>query len=556
MIIELILLIFILYVIYLQHCLHHNQGSPENILSDEPLPAEEKSFYQECKSYYNITGIPLISASDEILSDNNTLTATSLKFGIDEDYRALNVPEFLNKICSILNLNINHIERTKLQSGSSILEILIDGKKVNIKLTLKKIYNSLTEKVKEELAKLKVFFMFMGDITSLIMKQKFRSEIKLHPQWNRIYDVGHIYWTGALQDGRDRGKFDYFCPIGWKRYAFDVNDNFDENGLAPARCAALGKGIYASQSIIYTSHPRYAEVKQIESKDERNFFKNGKYVQFVLQCRILSKNITVVGPETLGVGGKIAIDTNVSNDVIEWVVKAQDKDLMDFSDPNATIVCTGLMIRVTDNHPGLLPESQWWYSGHICERKACCCLGIDLSELIKQRNDGVKLYFVHRIYKSQPKEMSQPVQRVTAQPKSLSGFSLLDDEVLLQEWKMPLLSCSEACGSNYVWLTNTRVLSRKELCVCCWNILPCWDQCFSDGAVYLKDISALRYNHLCSECSIFSLMMGCMTPCCGSGELLGLRGSFNSETILFNSSEIKQAQELISKAVSKSKQTK
>ncbi|CAF4015068.1 unnamed protein product [Rotaria magnacalcarata] len=389
----------------------------ENILSDEPLSAEEKSFYQECKSYYNITGIPLVSASDEILSDNNTLTAASLKFGIDEDYRTFNVPEFLNKICNILNLNINDIRRTKVQNGSSILEILIDGEKVNIKLTLNKVYKSLTEKVKEELAKLKVFFMFMGDITSLIKKQQFRSEIKLHPQWNRIYDVGHIYWTGALQDGRDRGKFDYFCPIGWKRYAFDVNDNFDEkfkgwsigyhgtkfayglsillSGLAPAKCAALGKGIYASQSIIYTSHPRYAEVKQIESKDERNFFKNGKYVQFVLQCRILSKNITIVGHETLGIGGKIAIDKNLSNDVIEWVVNAQDKDLMDFSDPNATIVCTGLMIRVTDNHPGLLPESQWWYSGHICNNKACCCLGIDLSELMQQRNNGVKCNFIY-----------------------------------------------------------------------------------------------------------------------------------------------------------------
>ncbi|CAF4432800.1 unnamed protein product, partial [Rotaria magnacalcarata] len=140
---------------------------------------------------------------------------------------------------------------------------------------------------------------------------------------------------------------------------------------------------------------RYAEVKQIESKDERNFFKNGKYVQFVLQCRILSKNITIVGPETLGIGGKIAIDTNLSNDVIEWVVNAQDKDLMDFSDPNATIVCTGLMIRVTDNHPGLLPESQWWYSGHICNNKACCCLGIDLSELMQQRNNGVKCNFIY-----------------------------------------------------------------------------------------------------------------------------------------------------------------
>ncbi|CAF1497543.1 unnamed protein product [Rotaria magnacalcarata] len=257
----------------------------------------------------------------------------------------------------------------------------------------------------------------MGDTKSWNKKQQFRSEIKLHPQWNCIYYIGHIYWTGGLRDGRDRGKFDYFCPIGWKRYAFDVNDNFDEkfkgwsigyhgtkfayglsillSGLAPARCAGLGRGIYASQSIIYASHPRFAEVKQIESKDERNVFKNGKYVQFVLQCRVVSKNIKVLGPEALGVQKKIAIDTNLTNDVVEWVVDTQDKDLMDFSDPNSTIVCTGLMIRVTDNHPGLFSESQWWYLGHICNNKECCCLGIDLSELMKQKNNGVKCNLIY-----------------------------------------------------------------------------------------------------------------------------------------------------------------
>ncbi|CAF4726163.1 unnamed protein product, partial [Rotaria sp. Silwood2] len=47
---------------------------------------------------------------------------------------------------------------------------------------------------------------------------------------------------------------------------------------------------------------------------------------------------------------------------------------MDFSDLDSTIACTELMIRVTDNHPGFLPESQWWHSGHICNNKSCCYL--------------------------------------------------------------------------------------------------------------------------------------------------------------------------------------
>ncbi|CAF0992271.1 unnamed protein product [Adineta steineri] len=161
------------------------------------------------------------------------------------------------------------------------------------------------------------------------------------------------------------------------------------SGLAPAECAALGEGIYASQSIIYTSHPRYAEIKRIESSDEKIFFKSGQYVQFVLQCRVHPSNIKVVGPETLGIDRKVTIDPNVSNDVIEWVIDVKNKGFMDFSDPNSTIVCTGIMIRVTDNHPGLLPESQWWYSGHVCNNKICCVLGIDLDELKKQNNEVI-----------------------------------------------------------------------------------------------------------------------------------------------------------------------
>ncbi|CAF3962974.1 unnamed protein product, partial [Rotaria sp. Silwood1] len=41
------------------------------------------------------------------------------------------------------------------------------------------------------------------------------------------------------------------------------------------------------------------------------------------------------------------------------VINTKGKPIMDFNDPNATIICTGLMVRITDKHPGLLPESQW-----------------------------------------------------------------------------------------------------------------------------------------------------------------------------------------------------
>ncbi|CAF0939907.1 unnamed protein product [Adineta steineri] len=232
--------------------------------------------------------------------------------------------------------------------------------------------------------------MFMGDILSCANKTKIRNEIKLHPQYNRIYDRGHTYWTGALQDGRDRGDSPYYCPVGWKRYSFHVCDNFHEkvkgwcicyhgtkfsfglsillSGLKPAAVIAHGQGIYASPSIIYVSHPRYSEVREISLSEQSSFIKRGKYVQFVLECRVHPKYRKVIGCETLGADNTI-IDPNINNKIIEWVIDNNNKDIVDFNDPDASIICSGLMMRVTDNHPMFLPESHWWgqrASGQKC----------------------------------------------------------------------------------------------------------------------------------------------------------------------------------------------
>jgi len=90
-------------------------------------------------------------------------------------------------------------------------------------------------------------------------------------------------------------------------------------------------------------------------------------------------------------GVKISpIDPNVTNDEIEWIVDTKGKAIMDFNDPNSTIVCTGLMVRVTDNHPGLLTESNWWFHSHLCPEKGNnhCLLGIDLDDLKKKKDNG------------------------------------------------------------------------------------------------------------------------------------------------------------------------
>ncbi|CAF4027039.1 unnamed protein product, partial [Adineta steineri] len=274
----------------------------------------------------------------------------------------------------------------------------------NIKF--KFMYHSLTDQLREEMGRLKVFFMFMGDLISFTNIQNFRNEIKLHPQWNCTYGMGHTSWTGALHDGRDRGPHPYYCPVGWKRYALYVTDNYDDrfkgwsicyhgtkfsyglsillSGLKPSTAIEHGAGIHVSPSIIYPSHPRFSEIRKIKPSEETNFFQGGRYVQFMLQCRVHPTSIKKIGPETLRVGNT-TIDSNVENSVIEWVIDTKGKGIIDFNDPDATIVCTGIMIRVTDKHPGLLSESQWWYTSHLCNDTNHCVLGIDLTTLKNQK---------------------------------------------------------------------------------------------------------------------------------------------------------------------------
>ncbi|CAF3427800.1 unnamed protein product, partial [Rotaria sp. Silwood2] len=57
------------------------------------------------------------------------------------------------------------------------------------------------------------------------------------------------------------------------------------SGLKPAEIKAHGAGIYATPLINYAAHPRYSEVKLVESSTRKKIFKADKYVQFVLECR-------------------------------------------------------------------------------------------------------------------------------------------------------------------------------------------------------------------------------------------------------------------------------
>lgn len=341
-----------------------------------------------------------------------------LKLGIDENLNSFNLDEFWNQFCSKLGFSNDDVSIKRIQKGSAILEVEINDKLQNssAKLKIKMICHSLTEKLKTELGKMKLFFMYMGPLQCLDKIQKFRTEIKMKPKYNHVYSKKHNFWLGALEDGRDRGGKPYYCPVGWKRWSFYISDHFYEKfkgwaicyhgtkfqhglsillgGLKPATIAAYGAGIYATPSINYSCHPRYAEVKELLSSTKSSFFPVGRYVQFVLECRVHPKNILHIDGETLGATQAI-IDQNINNAEIEWLINHQNKDLVDFDDPDASIVCTAIMLRITDDHPGLLNESRWWYNAHLCSNEKCCMLGMPLEDLMDKLDYRNSCRIVH-----------------------------------------------------------------------------------------------------------------------------------------------------------------
>ncbi|CAF4795014.1 unnamed protein product [Rotaria socialis] len=382
----------------------------QDFLSKEPLSQSEYRYYERCKEYYRGTGKPLVSVASEVLDNSIGLTSSILKFGIDDNYCNFDVQDFLTTFCEKMPLKMDDIVVKGIQAGSVIMTVAITGetKSNDKKRCLQLVYKSFTDSLQDELGKMKTFFIFMGPEESLLKIQKYQEKLYLHPEFNRVYVRGRDFWQGALSDGKGRGS-PYYCPVGWKRWSFYVTDRFDEkfngwcicyhgtkfaygisillNGLKPAYRHEHGAGIYVTPSINYASHPRYAEVKQIPSSF-RNTFKLGDYIQYVLECRVHPNSIKKIVLETLRCKNNVRIDPNIENERLEWVIDTYKKTIVDFNDPESPIVCTGLMIRVTQDHPGLLPESQWWFASHLCESENCCKAGIELSILTRKLQRG------------------------------------------------------------------------------------------------------------------------------------------------------------------------
>lgn len=379
----------------------------EHYIDKTPLQDYEKNYFNDCKEYYALTNKPLVSIPDEIFTSRKPLSESILKVGVDKSPSQIDLDDFITELGTKLNINKEVFKVKGVQQGSTIMTINFDGSTQNF--IEKNAFDSILKVLRDEPETLKmgVFSMFLGPSAMLDKIQTYRSQIELNPKFDKTYGDGHNSWSGPLEDGLDRGPHPYFCPVGWQRWSFYVSDDFYArfkgysicyhgtkfdsalsillSGLKPATVNALGDGIYASPSINYVAHPRYAEVKQIPSDIQTKLLRHGKYVQFALECRVHHRDIKRIGIETLGIKSQCRIDKNIPNHEIEWVIDHHGKQLVDFNDRNASIVCSGIMVRFTDEHPALLSESRWWFTAHLCYNLKCCRLGIKKEELDKLR---------------------------------------------------------------------------------------------------------------------------------------------------------------------------
>ncbi|CAF1451961.1 unnamed protein product [Adineta ricciae] len=342
--------------------------SISQLISHESVPKATKEFFDECKEYYHLTQKPLVSAPDEIFRNESECTPFTMTMGVDREPEELDLDGFVESIQRICNFKDGQIQPVSIKVKPLLVELKLNQRDQSFAMpTVKIVYSKLTDETLNEFYKMGIFVLILGSCRSLEKQQEGRKKLMMDARYNRTYGPNHTFWKGPLDDGRDRGidfntKFKGWC-ICYHGTQFQNGLSILLSGLRPAKDVAHGPGIYTSPSIIYTSHPRYAEVKYIDSETKFGFLKSKHYIQFVLECRVHPKDIKVAC-ETLLLGDA-QIDTNIDNSAIEWVVNNYGKKLVDFNDPDASIVCTGVMVRITDRHPALLPESGWWFKAGV-----------------------------------------------------------------------------------------------------------------------------------------------------------------------------------------------
>jgi len=209
----------------------------------------------------------------------------------------------------------------------------------------------------------------------------------LNPRWNKTYGPGGENWNGAIHDGRRRSRVPYYCPKGWMRFSLRVCEDSEfeakfgnwgilyhgtkgkfvgpilATGFRGGGGCWLGVGevaVYMSPSIEYCGHPQYAGIEYNPETRE--------WIQIVLECRVKPSAVWKKCSETLG-ASNLVVDPNIDNSSLEWLFKPNHTDpatghkyLVD------AVVCTGIMMRITKEHPMDLPY--WWRR----DPSYTCCL--------------------------------------------------------------------------------------------------------------------------------------------------------------------------------------
>ena len=126
----------------------------------------------------------------------------------------------------------------------------------------------------------------------------------------------------------------------------------------PINLKPFNAAIFVSPSIEYSAHPRYSAVWKY----------NDKYMQLVLQLRV-QRGLLMQKKEGT-IEGAFERDpqmgSNVQNSELEWVI---EKGIRSFSKAEQGILVYGIMMRVSDVHPGKLSQNKWWELSRDPNRK-------------------------------------------------------------------------------------------------------------------------------------------------------------------------------------------
>jgi hypothetical protein len=129
-----------------------------------------------------------------------------------------------------------------------------------------------------------------------------------------------------------------------------------------------------------------------------------------------------------------------------------------------------------------------------------------------------------------------------------NSFGIFNGEKLLYDWRMEQ-GCSGCGGTHYTTLTDNRLLTRYEECVCS---SCCSEPAHNDSSIFLYDIAQLVESTQARNC-LDILCIKCCSCCCRGPKYLQVRGSFTSEIIYLSKEDMPIAKPAIAEAIARHK---